>query len=146
MKLAKTKGSNHASEAGFCCLCRRPDETRQDQRQQSRLGSRILLPPPKTLRNSPGPKAAITPQKQDFAASARGPLKPTRREGSNHASEAGFCCLRQRSLETHQAQRQQPRLKKKDFAASAKDPMKRVRIKGSNRASEVGFCCLRRRP
>jgi len=33
-KLAKVKGSNHASEAGFCCLCRRPEETRQGQRQQ----------------------------------------------------------------------------------------------------------------
>ena len=36
-KLSKTKGSNYASEAGFCCLCRRPDETLQDQRQQPRL-------------------------------------------------------------------------------------------------------------
>ena len=70
MKLTKIKGSKHASEAEFCCLRQRPDETRQTQRQQSRLRSRILLLLPKTLRNSPGPKAAIAPRKQDFAASA----------------------------------------------------------------------------
>jgi hypothetical protein len=40
----------------------------QDQRQQASFRSRILLPPPKTRRNSPGPKAAIWLQKQDFAA------------------------------------------------------------------------------
>jgi hypothetical protein len=38
MKLTKVKGSNHASGARFCCLCRRPDETDQDKRQQTRLG------------------------------------------------------------------------------------------------------------
>ena len=48
MKPAGPKGSNLASGAGFCYLCRRPDETRRGQRQQSRLGSKILLPPPKT--------------------------------------------------------------------------------------------------
>jgi hypothetical protein len=46
MKLAKSKGSNLASEAEFCCLRRSPDETRQVQRQQTRLGSKILLLPP----------------------------------------------------------------------------------------------------
>jgi len=68
MKLSKVKGSNHASEAGFCCLCRRPEETRQGQRQQPRLRDRILLPLLKTRRNSPRSKAATTPRKQDFAA------------------------------------------------------------------------------
>ena len=34
MKLAKRKGSNRALEAGFCCFWLKPDETRQDQRQQ----------------------------------------------------------------------------------------------------------------
>lgn len=46
------------------------DETRRDQRQHSRHGSRILLPPPKTRRCTRRSKAAIAPQEQDFAASA----------------------------------------------------------------------------
>ena len=75
MKHTKLKGSRHASEAGFCCLRRRPDETPQAQRQQTRLRSRILLPPPKTRRNRSRPKAATTPRKQDFAASAINPMK-----------------------------------------------------------------------
>jgi len=57
----KTKGSNRASEAGICCLCRRPDETRQGQRQQSRL------------------------KKQDFAASAEDLMKLAKAKGSNLA-------------------------------------------------------------
>jgi len=48
MKLTKAKGSNHCSEAGFCCLCFRPDETHEVQRQQSLLRSRILLLLPST--------------------------------------------------------------------------------------------------
>ena len=48
MMLLKTKGSNIVSQARFCCLCQRPNETRSGQRQQTRLGSRILLPLPKT--------------------------------------------------------------------------------------------------
>ena len=59
----------------------------------------------------PIPKAADTPQKQDFAASAEDPMKPTRPKGSNLASEARFCCLRQRPNETDQGQRQQTRLR-----------------------------------
>jgi len=49
MNLALVKGSNVALETGFCCLCRRPDETDQDKRQQTRLGNRILLPLPEIL-------------------------------------------------------------------------------------------------
>ena len=82
-KLSKTKGSNHASETGFCCLCRRPEETRQGQRQQPCL------------------------KKQDFAASAEDPKKLAKVKGSRHASEAGFCCFRRRREETDQGQRQQ---------------------------------------
>ena len=54
----------------------------------------------------PSPKAADTPRKQDFAASAKDPMKPTKVKGSRHASEAGFCCLRRRPDETRQGQRQ----------------------------------------
>ncbi|MBQ3407338.1 MAG: hypothetical protein IJH11_08855, partial [Lachnospiraceae bacterium] len=61
--------------------------------------SRILLPPPKTRRNRPRSKAADMPQKQDFAASAKDPMKPTKVIGSRHASEAGFCCFRHKSNE-----------------------------------------------
>ena len=64
MKLAVTKGSKHASDAGFCCFCQRPDETCQDQRQQSRL------------------------KKQDFAASAKEPMKLLKLKGSKHASRS----------------------------------------------------------
>ena len=46
MKLARTKGSNLASESGICCLSRGPEETPQGQRQQTRLRSRNLLPSP----------------------------------------------------------------------------------------------------
>ena len=96
-KLAKVKGSNHV------------------------LRSRILLPLPKTRRNSPRSKAATTPQRQDFAASAIEPMKLAKVKGSNHASEAGFCCLCRRPEETRQGQRQQPCLKKQDFAAFGLD-------------------------
>ena len=60
---------------------------------------------------------------------------PTNPKGSNHASEARFCCLRQRPDETDQGQRQQPRLVSKHFAASAEAPMKLAKSKGSNLAS-----------
>ena len=43
--------------------------TRQDQKQQPRL------------------------RKQDFAASAKDPMKLTKHKGSKHTIEAGFCCL-----------------------------------------------------
>jgi len=121
MKLARSKGSNIVSEAGICCLCRRPNETCQDQRQQMLLSSRILLLPPKTRRNLPRSKAANAPQKQDFAASAKDPKNVPR-------SKAAIS----------------PR--KQDFAASAEDPKKLTKIKGSKRSSEAGFCCLCRRP
>ena len=68
MKLTKTKGSNHALEAGFCCLHHKTNETHQAQRQQPRLGSKILLPPPLIL------------------------MKLTKRKGSNYASESRICC------------------------------------------------------
>jgi hypothetical protein len=67
-KLSKTKGSNHVTEAGFCCLRRRPEETLQGQRQQTRLESKILLPLLKTRRMVPRSKAAIIPRNQEFAA------------------------------------------------------------------------------
>jgi len=101
------KGSKHASQARFCCLCRRPDETHFGQRQQTRLASKILLPLPKTQRNAPRSKAANTPRKQDFAAFAKDPKKLILVKGSKHASEARFCCLCQRPEETHFGQRQQ---------------------------------------
>ena len=92
-KLARVKGSRRVSGAGFCCHRRRPDETRQDQRQQTRLGSKILLPPPKTRRNRPRPKAATTPQKQVFAASVVDPKKLAKVKGSRHASESRILLL-----------------------------------------------------
>ena len=95
-KLAKVKGSNHASEAGFCCFRRRPEETRQGQRQQPCLRDRILLPLPKTRRNSPRSKAATTPQRQDFAASAEDVKKPTKAKGSKILNLERECCFRPR--------------------------------------------------
>ena len=94
MKSARTKGNNIVSQARFCCLCQRPEETRQDQRQQSHLASKILLLLPKTQRNAPRSKAANTPRKQDFAASAEDPMKLTRIKGSNTVSQTSFCCFR----------------------------------------------------
>ena len=167
MKLILVKGSKHASEAGFCCLCRRPDETHFGQRQQTRLGSKILLLLPKTRRNSFWSKAANTPRKQDFAAFAKDPKKRAEIKGSKHASQARFCCFCQRPKETRRGQRQQTRLaskilllppktrrnlfwskaantpRKQGFAASAEDPMKPTKPKGSKHASEARFCCLR---
>jgi hypothetical protein len=101
MKPAKIKGSKHASEAGFCCLCRRPEETCRDQRQQSRLRSRNLLPLPKTRRNLPSPKAANSSQEQEFVASAVDPMKLTKIKGSNLASKSRMCCLCCLSGEIH---------------------------------------------
>ena len=63
--------------------------------------------------NSSRPKAADSPHKQDFAASAEDPMKPTKTKGSKLASEARFCCFRRRPYETHQDQRQQTRLTSK---------------------------------
>ena len=107
MKPTMTKGSNIVSQARFCCLCQRPDETRFGQRQQYCHASRILLPLPKTQRNAPRSKAANTPRKQDFAASAEDPMKPAKPKGSNHTSEARFCRHCRRPDETHQDQRRQ---------------------------------------
>ena len=76
MKLAKHKSSNRASESRICCLCHRSIETHQTQRQHTHL------------------------RKQDFAASAEDPMKPTKHKGSTRASEAGFCCLHRRLDET----------------------------------------------
>jgi hypothetical protein len=72
MKLAKTKGSKHTQKSRFCCHRHRPHETHQEQRQQTRLGSRI------------------------FAASAADPMKPTKTKGSKRASGARICCHRHR--------------------------------------------------
>ena len=69
MKFAKVKGSRYAS------------------------GSRILLPLPKTRRNSPRSKAADTPREQDFAASDVDPKKLAKVKGSRHASESRILLL-----------------------------------------------------
>ena len=66
---APPEATKTPSDMLFCCLCRRPNETYQGQRQQPRL------------------------RRQDFAASAEDPMKLSKVKGSNHASEAGFCCL-----------------------------------------------------
>jgi len=39
MKLMKVEGNYYASESRIGCLCRRPDETRQGQRQPAGLNS-----------------------------------------------------------------------------------------------------------
>ena len=41
---APPEATKTPSDMLFCCLCRRPNETVQGQRQQPRLGGRILLP------------------------------------------------------------------------------------------------------
>ena len=41
---APPEATKTPSDMLFCCLCRRPNETDQGQRQQPRLGGRILLP------------------------------------------------------------------------------------------------------
>ena len=107
MKLILVKGSNIVSQAGFCCFRRRPDKTRQDQRQQYCLAGKILLLLSKTRKNSPGPKATILSRKQDFAASAEDPKKFAGTKGSNIVSQAGFCCFCRRPDETRRDQRQQ---------------------------------------
>ncbi len=60
MKLAKVKGSKSASEAG------------------------LLLPPPKTRRNSPRSKAAKVPQNQDFDATAKDSMNQTKENQNSH--------------------------------------------------------------
>ena len=52
--------------------------------------------------NSSRPKAAYSPKKQDFAASAEDPMKLTKTKGSKLASQARFCCLRLEHDETRQ--------------------------------------------
>ena len=99
---------------------RRPEETRQDQRQQSGLRSRILLPLPKTRRNLPRSRAATTP------------------------SEAGFCCLCSRK-ETLQGQSQLSRLRKQDFAASAIEPMKLTGQRQQPCLKRILLLCRRRK-
>ena len=111
----------------------------QDQRQQYCLASKILLPPPKTRRNSPRPKAAILSHKQDFAASAEDPMKLTKVKGSKLASEARFCCLRRRPEETRQDQRQQPCLQKQDFAAPQQFP-EQIKKAGAPRRPLLVYC------
>ena len=125
MKLTLIKGSKHA------------------------FGSRFLLPPPRIQRNSLCQRQQTWLRKQVFAASASNPKKLTLVKGSkqalgsrfllpppriqwsslwskaaNMSLEAGFCCLRQGSNETHFGQRQQTCLWKQGFAASAENPMK----------------------
>jgi hypothetical protein len=53
--------------------------------------------------------------------------------------EAGFCCLRQGSNETHFGQRQQTCLWKQGFVASAMDPMKLAKIKGNHMTFDAGI-------
>ena len=40
------------------------------------------------------PKAATMLQNQDFAASAKDPMKLPKTKGSNHSTESRFCCHR----------------------------------------------------
>ena len=75
------------------------------------------------------------PQGEDFAASAKDPMKLILVKGSNLTSEAGFCCLCQGPDETDQDQRQQTCRRMQDFAASAEDPMKLSKTKGSKHAA-----------
>ena len=96
--------------------------------------------------NSPRPKAATTPQKQDFAASAEDPKSRVSVKGSNHA-------LRSRILlPPPKTRRKAPRSKaaiiprNQDFAASAEDPKKGASVKGSNHPKKSRFCCLCWRP
>ena len=148
MKLTKTKGSNQTLESGICCLCRWSDETHWDQRQQSLLKIKILLPLPLTSWNSRRSKAAIWPWNQEFAASAVDPMKLTKTKGSNQTLESRICCLCRWPDETREDRRQQSDLGIKnllplpltrwnsrkskaatrplnqEFAASALDPMK----------------------
>ena len=92
--LKRSKAANKLKEAGFCCFCQVPNETLRNQRQQT------------------------SSRKQDFAASAKCPMKLTKVKGSKQASgsrillllpwtqscskvpkaadklkEAGFCCF-----------------------------------------------------
>ena len=113
----------------------------QDQRQQYCLASKILLPPPKTRRNSPRPKAAILSHKQDFAASAEDPMKLTKVKGSKLASEARFCCLRRKPNETRQDQRQQASFRSKILLPSPKTRRNSPGPKAATMPSEAGFCC-----
>ena len=84
MMLTLVKGSYHALRSRFCCFRLWPDETCQDQRQQTLLIIKILLLPTLTQWNPPGPKAANTSHNQDFAAFAVDPMKPAKTKGSKH--------------------------------------------------------------
>ena len=134
--LKRSKAANKLKEAGYCCFCQVSNEIHQGQRQQT------------------------SSRKQDFAASAKCPMKLTKVKGSKQASgsrillllpwtqscskvpkaadklkEAGFCCFCPGPNETHQGQRQQTSLRKQDFAASALDPILLESTKGSRYAS-----------
>ena len=104
------RGSHSLDFSLFCCLCHGPMKLTLIKGSQHTLGSRFLLPLPRTQWNSFWSKAANMPL------------------------EAGFCCLRQGSNEAHFDQRQQTCLWKQVFAASVKDPMKLTLVKGSKHA------------
>ena len=84
-----------------------------------------------------------------FPSCGAGPcpmVSPTKRKGSNHASEAGFCCLRRRPNETHQAQRQQPHLRieillpSRKLVIMTKKHEQRVQI--SNKMNDISPRCI----
>ena len=70
MKPIRSKGSKHVLRSRICCLRHWLDETRQEQRQQTRFGIKNLLPPASIRRKTSHSKAAITPRNQEFAAFA----------------------------------------------------------------------------
>ena len=107
MKPAKSKGSKHALGSGICCLRRWPDETRQEQRQQTLLGIKNLLPPLLTRWSPSGAKAAYMSWGQEFAASAIDSMKLAKSKGSKRALGSRICCHRRRSEEKRLIQRRQ---------------------------------------
>ena len=87
---AKRKGSNYSKKSRICCLCRRPQEPCQAQRQQLLQEIKNLLPLPLPPRTLPSAKAADMPWNQEFAASAVDPKNPVKRKGSNQPTGAGI--------------------------------------------------------
>jgi outer membrane PBP1 activator LpoA protein len=67
--LKRSKAANKLKEAGFCCFCQVSNEIHQGQRQQT------------------------SSRKQDFAASAKCPMKLTKVKGSKQASGSRILLL-----------------------------------------------------
>ena len=105
--LASVKGSKYPEKSRKCCLYRRPEEMRHDQRRQIFREIKNVLPLPETFRNAPRSKAANIPRNQECAASAREPKKHASVKGSKYPEKSRICCLCQRPEETRLGQRQQ---------------------------------------